>query len=96
MQMLRTTVQPTDHQNHSTVTVHSPSLKQKVHRAALYCIGGGPGFSKYSIFTAEYYAVDSNTTFNDKLSLIYHILYQNLKGVYHRYHIVLKKSHCFQ
>ena len=37
-------VQSTDHQNHSTVTVHSPSLIQNVHKAALYCIGGGPGF----------------------------------------------------
>ena len=59
MRLLCTTVQPTDHQNHSTVTVHSPSLNQKVHKVPLYCIEGGPGFSKYSIiFTAEYCAVD--------------------------------------
>ena len=67
-------VQPTDHQNHSTVTVHSdcPSLAQKVHKAPLYCIGGDPGFSKYSItFTAEYYAVNSNVPFYDKLIVLF-------------------------
>ena len=38
-----------------SATVHSPSLNQKVHRAPLYYIGGGPGFSKYNItITAEY------------------------------------------
>ena len=58
--------------NHSTVTVHSPSRIQKVHKAPLYCTGGGQGFSKYSIiFTAEYFAVNSNATFYDKLVVLF-------------------------
>ena len=71
MRWLCTTVQPTDHQNHSTVTVHGPSLIQKVHKAPLYCIAGSQGFSKYSIFTTEYYAVDTNVTFYDKLIVLF-------------------------
>ena len=40
MRMLCTTVQLADHQNHSTVTVHSPSLIPKVHKAPPYYMEG--------------------------------------------------------
>ena len=72
MGLLCTTVQPTDHQNHSTLTVHSPSLNQKVHKAPFYCIEGGSGFPKYNIiYTAEYYAEDLTVTFYDKLVVLF-------------------------
>ena len=72
MRLLCSSVLPSDHQKISTVTVHSPSLIQKVHTAPLYCIGGGQGFSKYSIiFIAEYCAVDSNVTSYDKLIVLF-------------------------
>ena len=46
-------------------------LKQRVHKTPLYCIGSGPGFSICSIiFTAEYYAVDSDVTFYEKLIVL--------------------------
>ena len=92
VRLVYTTVQPTDHQNHSTVTINSPSLSQKVCKIPLYCIKNGPGFSKFNIiFNAEYCAPDSNVTLHHKL--IVYLLYQNLKDFYRHYQ---KKSHCFQ
>ena len=40
MRLLCTSVQPTNHQDLSTVTVHSTCLNKKVYKVPLYCIGG--------------------------------------------------------
>ena len=68
VRLLCTIVQLADHTDHSNVTDHSPSQRQKVHKVPLQFIRGDPSFYKYNIiFIVEYCTVNSHVLFYCKL-----------------------------